>query len=189
MDIEDVTRNTKLLVGNAPYNVEDVDFVKPGKGRAIYRLRLRNLLNNTVLDVTHHSADKVDETIVTTDEMQYLYQEGDNYIFMDSETFEQHQAPKERIGDKKNYLKEGLEVVIVMWEGQPIDINLPITVELRVVQCAASTRADTVTAQPKMAVLETGLTLGVPSFVKEGDILKIDTRTGAYVERVGGTKG
>ncbi|MFH0847441.1 MAG: elongation factor P [Chloroflexota bacterium] len=189
MEIEDVSKNTKILLNNAPYNVEEVDFVKPGKGSAIYKLRLRNLLNNAQLEQTYRSAAKVEETRVETRDTQYLYQEGDRYIFMDSETFEQIMMAAERIGDRKYYLKEGTPVVLIIWEGQPIDITLPITVELKVVQSAVSSRADTVTAQPKMATMETGLSIGVPSFVKEGDILKIDTRTGAYVERLGGVKG
>lgn len=189
MNIEEVTRNTKLLINNAPYNVEGIEFVKPGKGSAIYKLKLRNLLNNTLLEQTHRSAAKIEETTVTTNDMQFLYQEGDSFVFMDTETFEQLMIAAERVGDKKYYLKEGMPVTVLVWEGQPIEISLPITVELKVVKSAISSKTDTVTAQPKMAVLETGLNLGVPAFVKEGDILKIDTRTGQYVERVGTARG
>ncbi|MFH1640000.1 MAG: elongation factor P [Chloroflexota bacterium] len=185
MDIEKVTKGSKLLMNNIPFSVENVDFVKPGKGRAVYKLRLRNLLTNNILDVTYHSGDSVEETNVSTREMQYLYRDNDNYIFMDSETFEQHSIPGERIGNKSHYMKEGLSVIVVTWEETPIDMTLPITVELKVVESAMATKTDTVTAQAKMVVLETGYTLGVPTFIKEGDTIKIDTRSGNYIERVG----
>ena len=186
MDIEKVEKNSKLLLNNAPYNVDEVDFVKPGKGSAIYKLKLRNLLNNTLLEQTYRSAAKVDETRVETNDTTYLYQDGDNFVFMDTETFEQIPVPANRIGNRKFYLKESTPVTVIVWEGQPIDIQLPITIELKVVRSATSTKQDTITAQSKQAELETGLNIGVPTFVKEGDTLKIDTRTGAYVERVGG---
>ncbi len=185
LDIEKVARNTKLLMNNAPFNVEEIDFVKPGKGSAIYKLKLRNLLNNSLQEVTYRSAAKVEETTVTTHDMQYLYQEGDNFVFMDSQSFEQFMVPKERVGDKKYYLKDGLPVTVVMWGTQPIDVNLPITVELKVVETGTGSKTDTVTAQAKMARTDTGMTIGVPSFVKEGDVIKVDTRSGQYIERIG----
>ncbi len=184
MDIENVSKNAKLLINNTPFNVEDVDFVKPGKGRAIYRLKIRNMLNNSLQEITYHSADKVDETTVTVHEMQYLYREGDNYLFMDTETFEQTPVPETVVGDKAHFLKEGVTIMVTLWESRPIEINLPITVELKVVKTGISTKSDTITAQNKMATLETGFEIGVPTFVKEGDTIKIDTRSGNYLERV-----
>lgn len=185
MNIEEVTRNTKLLIDNTPFAVEAVEFVKPGKGRAIYKLRLRNLFTGNVLDMTFHSGDKVEETNVTLHEMQYLYRENDNFIFMDNATFEQIAMTKEQVGEKAGYLKEGTPVVIMMWEGRPIDLQLPKVVELKVVETSASLKGATITAQNKDGKLETGITIGVPTFVKEGDIIKVDTRTGTYIERVG----
>lgn len=184
LDIENVSKNSKLLVNNIPFNVEDVDFVKPGKGRAIYRLKIRNMLNNSLQEVTFHSADKVDQTTVTVHEMQYLYKEGDNYLFMDTETFEQTPVPGSILGDKAHFLKEGMTLMVTLWENRPIEVNLPITVELKVVKTGISTKSDTITAQNKMAELETGYEIGVPTFVKEGDVIKIDTRNGNYLERV-----
>lgn len=185
MNIEEVTRNTKLLIDNTPFSVEAVEFVKPGKGRAIYKLRLRNLFTGNVLDMTFHSGDKVEETNVTMHEMQYLYRENDNFIFMDNSTFEQIAMTKEQVGEKAGYLKEGTPVVIMMWEGRPIDLQLPKVVELKVIETSASLKGATITAQNKEGKLETGITIGVPTFVKEGDIIKVDTRTGTYIERVG----
>jgi elongation factor P len=183
LDIEKISKNSKLLINNIPFAVEDVDFVKPGKGRAIYRLKIRNMLNNSLQEVTYHSADSVEETRITVREMQYLYKEGDNYLFMDTETFEQSPIPESVIGDRWHFFKEGMNVMVTMWEERPIDINLPITMDLKVVKTGVSTRADTVTAQNKMAELETGFQIGVPTFVKEGDIIKVDTRNGTYLER------
>jgi elongation factor P len=185
VNVEEVTKNTKILIDRTPFSVETVEFVKPGKGRAIYKYRLRNLLSGNVLDVTMHSGEKVEETVVTMHEMQFLFKEGDSYVFMDSSSFEQMPMTQEQIGEKGGYLKEGTPVVVMMWEERPIDIQLPKVVELKVLETSASLKGATITAQNKEGKLETGLTIGVPAFVKEGDIIKVDTRNGTYIERVG----
>jgi elongation factor P len=185
VNVEEVTKNTKILIDRTPFAVETVEFVKPGKGRAIYKYRLRNLLSGNVLDVTMHSGEKVEETVVTMHEMQFLFKEGDNYVFMDSSSFEQMPMTKEQMGDKGGFLKEGTPVIIMMWEERPIDIQLPKVVELKVIETSASLKGATITAQNKEGKLETGLIVGVPAFVKDGDIIKVDTRSGTYIERVG----
>jgi elongation factor P len=185
VNVEEVTKNTKVLIDRTPFSVETVEFVKPGKGRAIYKFRLRNLFSGNVLDITMHSGEKVDETTVTMHEMQYLFKENDNYIFMDSASFEQMPMTKEQLGDRGGFLKEGTPVVVMMWEDRPIDIQLPKVVELKVIETSASLKGATITAQNKEGKLETGLTVGVPAFIKEGDTIKVDTRTGSYIERVG----
>jgi len=184
MDIEDVHKNSKLLIDGIPYNVDDVDFMKPGKGRAIYRLRLRSLRDNTVLDRTFHSGDTVEEVYITTHEEQYLYREGEQYVFMNTETFDQRFVSEQLLGDKKQFLKEGTVVTVTMMADEMIDITLPTFVELAVVRTEITTKTATITPQNKAAVLETGYTIGVPIFIKEGDVIKVDTRTGNYVERV-----
>ena len=184
VDIENVRKNSKLLINKIPYNVDDMEFMKPGKGRAIYRLKLRNLFDNGTIDSTYHSGEKVELADVTSDEIQYLYNEGDNYVFMDTETFEQYFIDARIIGDKKNFLKDGTVVNGLMLDKRPIDITLPLFVELKVVESAVTTKTDTITAQNKSVVMETGFDMGVPTFIKEGDVIKVDTRTGAYVERV-----
>lgn len=186
MNVEEVAKNTKILIDNTPFSVEGVEFVKPGKGRAIYKYRLRNLLSGKVLDVTMQSGQKVEETSVTMHEMQYLFKENDSYTFMDSSTFEQNPMSKEQVGEKGGFLKEGTPVVVMMWEGRPIDIQLPKVVELKVVETSASLKGATITAQLKEGKLETGLTIGIPAFIKDGDVIKVDTRNGSYIERVGG---
>ena len=188
IDIGNVRKNSKLLINKIPFNVDDVEFMKPGKGRAIYRLRLRNLFDNSTIDSTYHSGEKVELADVASHEIQYLYNEGAHYVFMDIESFEQYFISDKIIGDKKNYLKDGMVVNGLMMDKNPIDIMLPNFVELKVVESTVTARADTITAQNKSVVMETGLTMGVPVFIKEGDVIKIDTRTGVYVERITGKK-
>jgi elongation factor P len=188
MDIEEVHKNTKLLINNIPYNVDNAEFVKPGKGTAIYRLRLKNLIDGRVLDVTYRSGDKVDTANITGQEMQYLYKEGDHYVFMNTDTFEQHFITEDQMGEKINFLKEGMVVNMQMMDDTPLDISIPTFVELEVIETSASIKTATVTAQMKSARLETGADVDVPSFIKEGDTIKVDTRTGSYVERITGKK-
>lgn len=185
MNVEEVTKNTKVLIDRVPFSVETVEFVKPGKGRAVYHFRLRNLFSGNILDKTMHSGDNIEETSVTIREMQYLYVENDNFIFMDSSTFEQLAMNKEQVGEKSHFLKEGTPVTVMMWEDKPIDLALPKVVELKVVETSASLKGATITAQQKEGKLETGYTLGVPAFIKEGDIIKVNTLNGQYLERSG----
>jgi elongation factor P len=184
MDVGEVKKNTKVLIRGVPHNVESVDFVKPGKGRAIYRMKLRNLFDGSLADITYHSGDELEGTEVTTQEMQYLYSDEGSYIFMNTETFEQQAVGKDILGDKANFLKEGMMVQTTMFEDRAIDITLPIFVELKVVQTEVALKTATAAPQGKSAILETGYTVEVPPFVREGDVIKIDTRSGAYVERV-----
>jgi elongation factor P len=184
MDISDVTKNSKLLINGIPYNVDEADFMKPGKGRAIYRFKLRNLIDSSTVDRTFHSGERVDEAHIEAEEQQYLYREGDQYLFMNTETFEQHTVTEKQLGNKKSFLKEGTIVTVLMMDGRPLDVILPNFVELKLTGSEAATRKETFSAQMKSAVLETGCTIEVPKFIKEGDIIKVDTRTGSYVERV-----
>lgn len=188
MEISGARKNTKLKIDGTLYNVEEADFTKPGKGQSIYRLKLRNLRDGGITNRTYRSGDKVDEVRTTSVEEQYLYKDNDGYVFMNSETFEQITIPEDLIGDKKSFLKEGTVVVMLMAEERPIDITLPITVDLKVVQTEISSKTATITAQNKQSVLETGYIIGTPTFIKEGDIIRVDTRNGAYVERVNAPK-
>jgi elongation factor P len=188
MDIEDVHKNVKIMIEGKPFNVDDVDFVKPGKGRAIYRLKLRNLRDGNTLDRTYHSSEKVDEISVGAHEEQYLYKENENFVFMNTETFEQRHIPESMLGNKSAFLKEGTIVTILMVGEEPLEVTLPTFVELKVTSSEMATKTATISPQNKGAVVETGATIGVPVFIKEGDMIKIDTRTGSYVERVTGKK-
>lgn len=188
MEISDVHKNTKLLIDGVLFNIEEADFMKPGKGRAIYRLKLRNMLTGSTVDRTYHSGEKVEEAHITSQDEQYLYQEANHYVFMDTKTFEQHFINEEQLGDKKNFLKEGMVATVLMMGDSPLGVTLPTFVELKVVQSGVATKTATITPQSKAAVLETGYHIEVPAFIKEGDIIKVDTRTGTYVERVGTKK-
>lgn len=188
MDIEDVRKNTKILFNDVPHGVVEVEFMKPGKGQAVYRLKLKNLLNNVITNRTFRSGDSVKEVLTTTSKEQYLYKEGNQYVFMNTETFEQHSIDEDKLGENKNFLKEGTEVTVLMMGEEPLEVTLPTFVELKVIKSTVTTKTFTITAQMKPAVLETGYTINVPTFIQEGDILKVDTRTGTYVERIN-TKG
>jgi elongation factor P len=184
MEISDVRKSTKLIIDGTLYNTEEVEFVKPGKGRSVYRLKLRNLRDSNVIERTYRSGEKVEEAHLNTQEAQYLYREGDHFVFMNTETFDQLFIAEAMMGDKAGYLKDGTIVTLLMMGDEPIDVTLPITVELKVIETEVSTKTATITAQPKTSVMETGIKVDTPSFVKEGDIIKVDTRTGSYVERV-----
>ncbi|MBI2851173.1 MAG: elongation factor P [Chloroflexi bacterium] len=188
MEIEDVRKGTKFLINAIPYRVEDAEFVKPGKGQALYKLKLRNLFDSSVVNKTYRSGDKVEDVRTETYKGQFLYKEGNHYVIMDSATFEQHYIDEEAMGDKRHFLKEGDEVTVTMFGERPLEIEIPTFVELKVVSSAATLKAATVTAQYKPAQLETGATIDVPPFIQEGDMIKVDTRTGTYVERVTGKK-
>jgi len=184
MEISGVHRNTKLIIDGSLYSVEEAEFTKPGKGRSVYRLRLKNLRDGRIIDRTYRSGEDVEEARLDTQSEQYLYHEGDQYFFMDIKTYDQHAVSEELLGIKKNFLKEGMEVVMLMMGDEPIDVQLPITIDLKVIETEVSTKTATITPQNKASVLETGYRVGTPSFIKVGDIIKIDTRTGNYLERV-----
>ena len=184
MEISGVRRNSKILIDGALYNVEEAEFTKPGKGRSVYRLRLKNLRDGGIIDRTYRSGEKVEEASMNTEEEQYLYHEGDQYYFMNTKTFDQHPLSADLLGIKKNFLKEGMEVVMLMMGDEPIDITLPITIDLKVIETEMSTKTATITPQMKSSIVETGYRIDTPSFIKVGDVIKVDTRSGNYVERV-----
>jgi len=184
MEISGVHRNTKLIIDGALYNVEEAEFTKPGKGRSVYRLRLKNLRDGRVIDRTYRSGEDVEEASMNTENEQYLYHEGDQYYFMNTKTYDQHPLSEDLLGIKKNFLKEGMEVVMLMMGDEPIDVQLPITIDLKVIETEISTKTATITPQSKSSIVETGYRVDTPSFIKVGDVIKIDTRTGNYVERV-----
>lgn len=184
MDISDVRKGTKLMIDNVPYNVEEAEFMKPGKGSAIYRFKLRNLVDGTSMNRTYHSGEKFTGANVSTREGQFLYRDGSHFIFMSTDNYEQYTIDETLLGEKAHFLKEGTIVTTVMLEEKPLDITLPIFVELKVIKSDIATKTDTVTAQMKSATVDTGYQIDVPTFIKEGDFIKVDTRTGTYVERV-----
>lgn len=188
MDISEVHKNTKLIIDGTLYNVDEYEFVKPGKGRGIYHLKLRNLVGEGSVDRVFHSSDKLEEAPITANQMQFLYKENDKYIFMDNQSYEQLSLTEKQLGLRKSFLKDGMVVEALVMNDQLVDVSLPNFVELKVVKSEGAGKKETISPQAKIVVLETGYSIGVPTFIKEGDILKVDTRTGAYVERVGASK-
>ncbi|OGO01034.1 MAG: elongation factor P, partial [Chloroflexi bacterium RBG_13_52_12] len=156
MEISGVRRNSKILIDGALYNVVEAEFTKPGKGRSVYRLRLQNLRDGGVIDRTYRSGEKVEEASMSTQEEQYLYHEGNQYYFMNTKTFDQHPLSEDLLGMKKNFLKEGMEVVMLMMGDEAIDVTLPITMDFKVIETEISTKTATITPQMKSSIVETG---------------------------------
>jgi len=172
-----------ILIEGAIFQIVEFQHVKPGKGGAFVRTRLKNMHTGAVLDRTFRSGDKVEEVRVEKRDMQYLYAEGDVYHFMDNETYEQITVDRGTVGDGANLLKENENVGVLMALEKPIGVELPNFVILRVVQTDPGFKGDTANGAVKPATVETGATVNVPLFVNQDDLLRIDTRTGDYVER------
>ncbi len=183
-DTSDFRNGLKIEIDGTPFEIIEFLHVKPGKGGAFVRTKLKNLQTGAVLNKTFRSGEKVGKPDLVDRHMQYLYSQGDELVFMDLETYEQFTIPFEKIEDKAKFLKENMEVDILYYKNQPISIELPTFVELEVVETEPGFKGDTATGGTKPAVLETGAKINVPLFVNVGDKLKIDTRTGQYVERV-----
>ncbi len=166
------------------YTIIDFQHVKPGKGGAFVRTKLKNILKGNVIDKTFRSGEKVEEIRVEKTTMQYLYAETDSLVFMDSESYEQVHVQKDAAGNILDYIKEGDNVEISMFEEKPISIEPPIFVTLKVVYAEPGVRGDTATNVTKPVEVETGAKINVPIFVNQDDFIKIDTRNGEYVERV-----
>lgn len=173
-----------MLLDGELFTIVEFQHVKPGKGSAFVRTRLKNVRSGAVLERTFRSGDKVEEVRVEKREMQYLYREGDFYYFMDLETYDQVGVPQEVVGKATELLKENERAFALTALGKVIGIELPNFVNLRVVHTEPGVRGDTATGAVKPATLETGAQVLVPLFINQGDLLKIDTRTGEYVERL-----
>ena len=171
------------LDGDLYYMVEFEHF-KPGKGAAVVRTRLKRVKTGAMIDRTFRSGDKVDDVRLERRKMQYLYKSGDLFCFMDNETYDQFELPPEVMGDAVKYLKENEILEILVAEQNTVSVALPIFVELEVTETDPGLRGDTASGGSKPAVLETGASVQVPLFVERGDVLKIDTRTESYVERI-----
>jgi len=180
----DLRKGLKLEIDGEPYLIVDFEFSKPGKGQALYRCRLKNMITGIQFDRTYRSGEKFWSADLEEQDMQFLYKQGDHYHFMNTSTYEQIELPSEQVGDATNYLIENLVVSMLLFQGRPIGINLPNFVELKVVQSDPGLKGDTASGATKPATLETGFVIQVPLFIEEGEVLKIDTRTGSYVERV-----
>jgi elongation factor P len=182
----DLRKGLKVTIDNEPYIVIAFQFSKPGKGQALYRTKLRNMITGLTIDRTYREGDTFEPASLEERTMQYLYKEGDHYHFMDNQTFEQIIISEEALGDAKNFLIENLNVEVLLFRERAIGVELPNFVNLRVIKTEAWLKGDTSRADYKPATVETGYVLRVPPFVEEGELITIDTRIGEYSTRVKG---
>ncbi len=174
----------KLLLDGDPFSIIENEFVKPGKGQAFNRVKLRNLKTGRVVERTFKSGESVEAADVVEVEMQYLYFDGEFWHFMDPQSFDQHAAGAAAVGDTAQWLREQDVCTVTLWNNEPLTVTPPNFVDLTVTQTDPGVRGDTATGATKPATLETGAVVRVPLFVEEGELIRVDTRTGAYVSRV-----
>jgi elongation factor P len=180
----DFRKGLRIEFQGEPYIIVDFQHVKPGKGGAFVRTRLKNLITGLVREETFRSGERLGIPDLQEREMQYLYKEGDQFCFMDTESYEQHFFTKGQVGDAHLFLKEEMLVKVQFFGGKPIGVELPNFVALEVVETDPGVKGDTASGGAKPARLNTGAVVQVPLFIREGDMINIDTRTGEYIERV-----
>lgn len=184
IDVNELRNGVTFELEGNLYKVIDYAHHKPGRGKAMIRTKVRDLRSGSVLEKSFISGDKVQDVRLNYRQAQFLYEDGGLYYFMDNETFEQPALNPDHLGEVTNYLKEGLEVKLTFYGSEPIDIELPTAVDLEVVEAEMAVKGDTATGANKSVMVQTGLKVTVPLFVEEGDTIRVDTRTGAYVTRV-----
>jgi elongation factor P len=177
-------KGLKVQIDGDPYLMIECNFVKPGKGQALYKCKLRNLIRGTVLDRTYKSGDSLDAAEIDEVQAQFLYRQLDQFVFMDNESYEQYELSKDVVDEAWMYLKEGMVCSMVLFNNQPISISPPNHVVLKVEYCEPAAKGNTATNVSKPCKVETGAEIPCPVFVDIGDLIKIDTRTGEYLERV-----
>jgi len=176
-------RGLKLMMDGAPYNIIENEFVKPGKGQAFVRVKLRNLLTGRVMEKTFKSGETVEAADVLETDLQYLYTDGEQWYFMDPDTFEQVGADENAVGEAAKWLKEQDICTVTLWNDNPISVEAPAHVVLQITETDPGLRGDTASGGTKPATLETGAVVQVPLFLEEGEYIKVDTRNGAYISR------
>ena len=184
MDVSELKKNAKVEIDGHPYLVVEFQFVKPGKGQGLYKCKLKQMITGSVIDRTWRSGEKLTAANVESKKMQYLFESGGAYTFMDSATYEQVELSAELIDDDKYFLLDQLEVDVLFYNERPVGVSLPSHVIMDITECAPGVKGDTATNTTKDATVQTGLTIQVPLFIKQGEKVKVDTRTKAYVERV-----
>jgi len=180
----DFRKGLKVQIDGDPYLMIEMNFVKPGKGNAFYKCKLRNLIRGGVLDRTYKGGDSLEAADVEEIDCQFLYRQGETFVFMDNSTYEQYELTAEQVDDAWKYLKDGMVCSMVLFNGNPITMSPPNQVELEVVYCEPGVKGDTATNVTKPVKLETDAEIPCPAFINMGDVVKVDTRSGEYVERV-----
>jgi elongation factor P len=184
IDTTAIRKNLKLLIDGDPWIVVDFQFVKPGKGQAFTRTKMKNLISGNVIERTYKSGEKLEEARIDESEMVFLYHQGKTYTFMDNTTYEQVELTEDHVGEAKNFLVENMNVEMLFFDNRPISVEVQNFVNLQIVETEPATKGDTVSGATKLAKLSTGHTVNVPLFVNNEEWIVIDTRTGSYVERV-----
>jgi len=184
--VADLRKGLKITLDGDPYIVIAFDFVKPGKGQALYRTKMRNMINGTILERTYRSGESFEPASLEERTMQFLYKEDNTYHFMDNKNYEQIVINEDALGDTKNYLIDNLQADVLLFKEKAIGVNVPNFVNLRVVNTDPWAKGDTSGSDSKPATVETGYVLRVPPFIEEGELITIDTRTGEYSTRVKG---
>ncbi len=189
MDTSDIKKGLKMMWDAQPYVVVDFQFVKPGKGQAFTRTKMKNLLTGNILERNIRSGERFEPADVEEKSMQYIYPEGDSFVFMNADSGEQVSVSAEAVGDAKDFLIDGIEVSILIYNGNPINISLPPHVIVEIVTSDPGVKGDTASNVTKPATIATGASINVPLFINEGDWVRVDTRTGDYQERVKNPNG
>ena len=184
VDTSEFRNGLKIELDGQPFTITYFQHVKPGKGGAFVRTKLKNLLTGRVVDRTFRAGERCDEADVEEKDMQYLYQDADGRNFMDTQSFEQTPLDEKVLGDAVQFLLENMVVTVLFWRGKPVNVQLPNYIEARVTQSDPGLKGDTSSGAQKPATIETGYTLNVPLFIEQGDRIRVDTRTGEYSERV-----
>ena len=183
-ETSDIRKGLKIEMDGDPWIVVSFQFVKPGKGVAFTRTRIKNMITGAVLDPTYRTGEKLKPAAMEESRMQYLYREGDEFHFMDTSTFDQVMLTEDTLGDAPKFMKENEEVDVLFFKGRPVSVTVAMFVELEVTHTEPGVKGDTASGATKPATLETGHVVNVPLFIEQGERLKIDTRNGEYVERV-----
>ena len=185
MDVSELKKGLKIVIDGQPWNITEFEFCKPGKGQAMYRCKMKNLLTGSTTEKTYRSSEKdIEKADLEEREMYYSYKEGDFYIFSDAETYEEMRISREVLKDQAYFLQEEALCSVLLFNGKPVEVTLPFFIEKVLVSTEPGARGDTATNVLKPAKIDNGFEIQVPLFINQGDTVKIDTRTGEYVERV-----
>lgn len=184
IEVSDFRKGLKILHNDQPYSIVDFQHVKPGKGNAFTRTKIKNLHTGAVIDITYRSGERLIDPEVEDRTMTFLYRDGDNFHFMDAKNYEQVELQADVVGDAANYLLADMSTDIIFFRGRAINLEIPQQIVVKIAHCEPGVRGDTATNVTKQATIETGATVAVPIFINIGDAIKVDTGTGKYIERV-----
>lgn len=184
IEMGDLKKGLKIEINGVPYRIIEYQHVKPGKGAAFVRAKIKSFIDGKVMEKTFHAGDKCGEPNIEEKQMQYLYRDSDGYQFMDTSTYEQILLNEKQVCEASKWMKEGINVYVLYFNGSPISVTVPQTVELTVIETTPNFKGDTASSAKKPAKLETGVTINIPLHVLEGEVIRVNTESGEYLERV-----